>query len=119
MSGLGRHAEVAAWSRRTGAQLGFDITSQDMGDISVRLKTQRTRVSTRSWRHSNTRAIGRAQRRCRLSPDLQDNIATSPALQPVQVKIFGEDMPTLINLADRVNRILERLPAWSTTRAAW
>jgi len=36
------------------------------------------------------------------------DIAGSPS--PVEVKIFGEDMPTLINLADRVNRILEKTP---------
>src|SRR5205807_1537318 len=33
-----RSAEV-----RTGAQLGFDITTQNSGDISVRLKQQRSR----------------------------------------------------------------------------
>ena len=40
---LAHTPEVAAWSRRTGAQLGFDITTENRGDMSVRLKSDRTR----------------------------------------------------------------------------
>ena len=35
--------EVAAFSRRTGTQLGFFLTESDRGDFSVRLKQQRSR----------------------------------------------------------------------------
>jgi len=104
--------EVASWYRRTGAQSGFDITTQDMGDITVRLKPGRARPVDEVIDDVRTRVNSTVP-----SADidfrqiLQDNIADiagSPS--PVEVKIFGEDMPTLINLADRVNRILEKTP---------
>ena len=109
---LAETPEVAAWSRRTGAQSGFDITTQDMGDITVRLKPNRSRDidaiidDTRERVNSAVPAADVDFRQI-----LQDNIADiAGSPNPVEVKIFGDDMPTLINLAERVNRILEKTP---------
>ena len=109
---LSQTPEVAAWTRRTGAQSGFDITSQDQGDITVRLKPNRTRAIDAIMDDVRDKVQSAVP-----STDidfhqiLQDNIgdiAGSPS--PVQVKIFGEDMPTLMRLAEQVNRIVEKTP---------
>ena len=105
---LAKTPEVVSWSRRTGAGLGFDITTQNRGDMSVHLKTNRTRdiqaimddVRTQVEAQVPAAAIDPRQ-------ILQDNIgdiAGSPS--PVQVKIFGPDTATLESLANQVNDIL-------------
>ena len=105
---LAHTPEVAAWSRRTGAQLGFDITTQDQGDISVRLKDHRTRdiqAVMDDVRNQAQLLVPGAQ--VDFHQILQDNIgdiAGSPS--PVQVKIFGDDPEVLKALAVKVDDIL-------------
>lgn len=105
---LAKTPEVVSWSRRTGAGLGFDITTQNRGDMSVHLKTDRTRDiqaimdDVRQQVEAEVPAAAVDPRQI-----LQDNIgdiAGSPS--PVQVKIFGPDTATLETLANQVNDIL-------------
>jgi CzcA family heavy metal efflux pump len=104
--------EVAAWSRRTGAQNGFDITSQDQGDISVRLKENRTHGIDEIMDDVRTRVQSQVPAAdCDFHQILQDeigDIAGSPS--PVQVKIFGDDSATLEKLADQVNDLIAKVP---------
>ena len=104
--------EVAAWSRQTGAQSGFDITTQNVGDMTVRLKSKRTRdinAVMQSVREQIEAKYPAAQ--VDFHQTLQDNIgdiAGSPS--PVQIKIFGTDQSTLEDLARQVDGVLAKLP---------
>lgn len=104
--------EIAAWYRRTGAQSGFDITTQDQGDITVRLKLHRSR-SVYDIMDDVRKRVNAEVPSADIDFDqiLQDNIndiAGSPS--PIEVKIFGEDMATLTVLADRVDHVLHKTP---------
>ncbi len=109
---LAQTPEVAAWSRRTGAQLGFDITTQNMGDISVRLKSQRSRDINAVMDDIRSQVEGKyPAAQVDFHQILQDqigDIAGSPS--PVQIKIFGPDEPTLESLATQVNDVLSQTP---------
>ncbi len=109
---LGQTPEVAAWSRRTGAQLGFSITTQDSGDISVRLKSRRSRDINAVMDDIRGRVEARyPAAEVEFHQTLQDNIgdiAGSP--EPVQVKIFGPDETKLEALAQQVDDVLAKTP---------
>lgn len=109
---LAHTPEVAAWSRRTGAQLGFAITTQNSGDMSVRLKSNRSRDINAVM--DDVRAQVEAQfpaAQVDFHQILQDqigDIAGSPS--PVQVKIYGPDQTELESLANQVDAILQKTP---------
>lgn len=104
--------EVAGWSRRTGTQMGFDITTQNTGDFSVQLRNDRSRTIEQVMDDVNNQvstAVPAAQ--VDLTQMLQDNIgdiAGSPS--PVEVKIFGPDMGELETLANQVDDIVAKTP---------
>jgi CzcA family heavy metal efflux pump len=109
---LAKTPEVAAWSRRTGAQLGFDITTQNTGDFSVRLKQHRSKnifqIMEELRQEINTQIPAV---KVDFGQILQDNIgdiAGTP--RPVEIKIFGEDEATLERLARKTAGILSSLP---------
>ncbi len=105
---LAHTPEVAAWSRRTGAQLGFAITTQNSGDMSVRLTNNRSRGINAVM--DDVRAQVESEypaAQVDFHQILQDNIgdiAGSPSA--VDVKIFGADTPTLERLATQVDGIV-------------
>ena len=109
---LGETPEVAAWSRRTGAQLGFSITTLNRGDISVRLKTDRARGidaimdEVRGRVEAQVPAV--AADFHQILQDQIGDIAGSPAA--VQVKIFGDDENQLEQLAIQVNDLIAKVP---------
>jgi len=109
---LAQTPEVAAWSRRTGAQLGFDITTQNVGDISVRLKSQRSRdinaVMDDIRSHVEAQYPSAQVDFHQILQDQIGDIAGSPS--PVQIKIFGPDEPTLESLAAQVDDVLSKTP---------
>ncbi|MFL6192537.1 MAG: efflux RND transporter permease subunit [Thermoanaerobaculia bacterium] len=103
--------EVAAFSRRTGAELGLFATQPNTGDILVRLKPRSQRG------HSSEEVIaGLRPRLAEAAPGmelefvqlLQDMIGDlEGAAEPFEVKIFGDDSATLTALAGRVQGELE------------
>ena len=109
---LAKTPEIAAWSRQTGAQAGFDITTQNSGDITVRLKSQRARDIQAVM--DDVRGQVEAQfpaAQVDFKQTLQDNIgdiAGSPS--PVQVKIFGPDQTELETLAQQVDDVVAKTP---------
>ena len=102
--------EIAAWSRRTGAQLGFDITTQDHGDLSVRLKADRSRnidEIMNDIRQQIAEKVPSVQ--VDFHQILQDNIgdiAGSPS--PVEIKIYGDDSNTLEALANQIDDLISK-----------
>ena len=109
---LGETPEVAAWSRRTGAQLGFSITTLNRGDISVRLKTDRTRDINAIMDEVRGRVEAQVPSVAadfhQILQDQIGDIAGSPAA--VQVKIFGDDENQLEKLAIQVNDLIAKVP---------
>jgi CzcA family heavy metal efflux pump len=106
--------EVAAFSRRTGAELGLFATQPNTGDVLVRLKP-------RSKRHRSSEEVI-AELRPKLAEAvpgmelefvqlLQDMIGDlEGAAEPFEVKIFGDDSATLNALAERVEGEMEGIP---------
>lgn len=103
--------EVQSWSRRTGAQLGFAITTQNSGDMSVRLKQNRSRDINEVMDDLR----GRIQTQVPAAQvdflqTLQDTVGdiAGNAPSPIQVKILGPDEAQLETLARQVADILEK-----------
>lgn len=105
--------DVASYSRRTGAQLGFFITEPNRGDYVVKLKPK-------SQRHGVDEVIdalrtGIAAVEPAIHTDfgqvLEDQIGdlTGGAPQPIDVKIFGSDPTVLAQKADQAAHILEKV----------
>ncbi|HVN63054.1 MAG TPA: efflux RND transporter permease subunit, partial [Candidatus Binataceae bacterium] len=83
--------EVAAYSRRTGTQLGFFLTESNRGDISVRLRPNRARgideviAAVREQILSSVPGVS-----IEFSQVLQDLIGDlSGTPEPIEVKVFG------------------------------
>ncbi len=85
--------EVAGFGRRTGAQRGFFLTESNRGDISVRLKSNRTRgIDTimADVRHRVESTVPNVQ--VEFSQVLQDLIGDlSGTPEPIAIKVFGAD----------------------------
>ncbi|HVB37652.1 MAG TPA: efflux RND transporter permease subunit, partial [Vicinamibacterales bacterium] len=104
--------EVESTSRRTGLQLGLAaVTEANTGDISVKLKADRSRGIDEIISQVRSEV---AQKEPELSVDftqvLQDMIGDlTSAPQPVVIKLFSEDTAQLMDLApkvaDRIGRI--------------
>ncbi len=98
--------EVAAFARRTGTELGLFATPQNRGDILVRLKPRSERKRTSEEVVDNLRATfekempGMTIEFAQLLQDMLGDLEGNP--EPIEVKIFGDDLPTLAKLADTV-----------------
>jgi multidrug efflux pump subunit AcrB len=108
---LKKTPEVAAFSRRTGAQLGFFATDPNRGDILVRLNESRSRDSDEIV--SDIRAqidehFPQAHAEfVKLLEDVLNDLAGEP--RPVEIKLFGNDLSVLqrtaTDLGDQVEKI--------------
>ncbi len=107
---LAQTPEVASWSRQTGAQAGFDITTQNVGDMTVRLKPNRSRDISAVMDSIRTQITAKYPAAdVDFHQILQDNIgdiAGSP--NPVEIKIFGPDQVTLEDLATKVDAAIAK-----------
>ena len=106
--------DVAAYSRRTGAQLGFSLTEPNRGDYVIRLKPLgqrrpidevisdlRTRIAAREPAiHTDFGQL------------LEDNIGdlTGGAPQPIDVKLFGDDQALLEQKARAIAQSIAQVP---------
>ena len=106
--------EVAALSRRTGAELGFFATEQFTGDMLVGLvpreKRQRSIFEVLDLlRERLAREVPQAEVEfVQVMQDTINDMAGNPT--PIEVKLFGSDYPTLQRAADEVERALEHVP---------
>lgn len=100
--------EVKAYSRRTGTQMGFFITEPNRGDYLIQLKTNRTK-STEDVINDIRKKIEASQPALRIDfgqviGDMLGDLMTS--VQPVEVKIFGNDIPKLQELSKQVSDVV-------------
>jgi multidrug efflux pump subunit AcrB len=104
--------EIAAYSRRTGMQLGGGLTEANEGDYFIRLKPPPRRpidevidsLRDRVEHEVPSLEIEFAQ----LMGDLIGDLTAVP--QPIEVKIFGPSVGALRDLADRVVAQLSKIP---------
>ena len=89
--------EVAAYSRRTGTQMGFFITEPNRGDYLIQLKKKRTRTSEQVIEDLRQK-IETTQPALRIDfgqviGDMLGDLMAS--VQPVEIKIFGDNQQKL------------------------
>jgi multidrug efflux pump subunit AcrB len=105
--------EIATFTRRTGTELGLFATQQNSGDILIRLKAPGDRARSSEEIISDMRA-----RFAREAPGmtiefvqlLQDMLGDLEGnAQPIEVKLFGDDLSTLASLSSRLVTKLEKV----------
>ncbi len=101
--------EVNAYSRRTGTQMGFFITEPNTGDYQIQLKSNRSKKTTAVIEDIRKR-IEASQPALRVDfgqviGDMLGDLMTS--VQPIEIKIFGDDEKKLHDLAKQVGSVLE------------
>jgi len=102
--------EVAAFSRRTGSELGIFATQQNKGDILVRLKrrSQRSRSAEQVIDALRPRlhaaAPGMEIEFAQILQDMLGDLEGTPT--PIEVKVFGDDAEVLERVAGEVEPIL-------------
>lgn len=103
--------EVAAFSRRTGAQLGFFATDPNEGDILVRLKDTRSRASEEIIDDLRSQIESRYPQAnpefVKLLEDVINDLAGEP--RPVEIKLFGNDLNVLQQTATDLGARVEKI----------
>ncbi|MGN6265348.1 MAG: efflux RND transporter permease subunit [Ginsengibacter sp.] len=103
--------EVSAYSRRTGTQMGFFITEPNTGDYLIQLKTKRNK-STDQVIEDIRQRIESSQPELRVDfgqviGDMLGDLMTS--VQPIEIKIFGDDQQLLHRLSKQVSSIVDNV----------
>jgi len=102
--------EVQAYSRRTGAALGFHLTYPHDGDFLVRLKARSNRKrrvneimdALRDQIHEEIPGVDVDF--AQILQDLIGDLAGAP--KPIEVRIFGDDVKVLQELAPKAGKII-------------
>jgi CzcA family heavy metal efflux pump len=103
--------EVEAYSRRTGTEMGFFITEPNRGDYLIQLKQDREK-STDEVIDDIRKQIEATQPALRIDfgqviGDMLGDLMTS--VQPIELKIFGNDPQTLQDLSKQVSDVLSKV----------
>jgi len=105
--------DVRAYSRRTGTQLGFFITEPNRGDYVIDLKPRRLRRPVDEIIEDLRARVARVAPAIHtdFGQLLEDNIGdlTGGAVQPIQIKIFGQDQTELVTLSRRVASLIGKV----------
>ncbi|MBS1598895.1 MAG: efflux RND transporter permease subunit [Bacteroidetes bacterium] len=103
--------EVSGYSRRTGTEMGFFITEPNRGDYLIQLKKDRSR-STEEVIADIRKQVESSQPALRIDfgqviGDMLGDLMTS--VQPIAIKIFGNDKAKLEELSDQVAESLKKI----------
>jgi CzcA family heavy metal efflux pump len=103
--------EVETYSRRTGTEMGFFITEPNSGDYLIQLKKDRARTTEETIDDIRTR-IEATQPALEIDfgqvfGDMLGDLMES--VQPIEVKIFGNDRKKLEEYSKKVAEILENV----------
>ena len=103
--------EVEAYSRRTGTQMGFFITEPNTGDYLIQLKTKRDRTTEEVINDIRAK-IEATQPVLRIDfgqviGDMLGDLMSS--VQPVEVKIFGDDKDKLHELSRQIGEVVSNV----------
>ncbi len=109
---LNETPEVESYSRRTGTQLGFFITEQNDGDYLIKLKKSRSKTTEEvsdEIRSKIEAALPSLQVDFgQVIGDMLGDLMAS--VQPIEVKIFGDNHNQLKKAADDIAGIIEKTP---------
>jgi CzcA family heavy metal efflux pump len=104
--------EVDNFSRRLGTQMGFFITEPNRGDYLIQLKKKRSKtteaVSDDIRKQIETTIPGLKVDFGQVIGDMLGDLMSS--VQPIEVKIFGDNQQTLQILADSIAGIVSKVP---------
>lgn len=106
--------ETDSFSRRTGAELGLFATEQNKSDILVKLKSRSQRNRSADEVMSDMRAQiaqnipGVEVEFTQILQDMIGDLEGSP--EPVEIKLFGNDMNVLQQVADDLGPKIEKIP---------
>jgi len=103
--------EIDTYSRRTGAQMGFFITEPNYGDYLIQLKKDRKR-STEDVIAEIRKKVESSQPFLKIDfgqviGDMLGDLMSST--QPIEIKIYGDNVKVLQNLARQVAGITEKV----------
>jgi CzcA family heavy metal efflux pump len=103
--------EVAAYSRRTGTQMGFFITEPNRGDYLIQLKKKRNRTTDDVIAEIRKR-VETSQPALKIDfgqviGDMLGDLMTS--VQPIEIKIFGDNINTLQDYSKQVANIVRKV----------
>ena len=104
--------EVEAYSRRTGTEMGFFITEPNSGDYLIQLKKNRDKT-TNDVIEELRQKIESTQPALRIDfgqviGDMLGDLMAS--IQPVEIKIFGNDQKKLQELSRQTSEIIADIP---------
>ena len=104
--------EVQSYSRRTGTEMGFFITEQTKGDYLIQLKKNRDKT-TEEVSDEIRKKIEADLPFLRVDfgqviGDMLGDLMAS--VQPIEIKIFGDDRDQLKKTAEEVTKIVEETP---------
>jgi CzcA family heavy metal efflux pump len=104
-------ADVQAYSRRTGTEMGFFITEPNRGDYLIQLKPGREKT-TDEVSEDLRKQIEATQPGLRIEfgqviGDMLGDLTTS--VQPIEIKIFGNDQATLQDLSKQVKELVAKV----------
>jgi CzcA family heavy metal efflux pump len=111
---IAKMPETAAFSRRTGAELGLFATPQNEGDFLVKLKPRSERERDIYETISDLRAQiardipGIDVEFVQILQDAIGDMEGNP--EPIEVKIFGDNMADLGHVADELGPKIEKIP---------
>lgn len=103
--------EIDTYSRRTGTQMGFFITEPNYGDYLIQLKKDRKR-STEEVIAEIRKKVESSQPALKIDfgqviGDMLGDLMSST--QPIEIKIYGDNVQVLQNLARQVAGIAEKV----------
>ena len=104
--------EVASFSRRTGAELGFFLTETNRGDYSVRLRARRQRgideIMDDVRERIHAQLPGVRVDFVQIMQDMIGDLSGNP--NPVEIKLFGSDQAELERTARAANALIGHIP---------
>ena len=106
--------DVSSFVRRTGAEMGLFATAQNTGDFVVRLKDRSQRARTADEIIADLRGQfeeklpGMTIEFVQLLQDMLGDLEGTA--EPIEVKLFGDDINTLSELAERVEAGMQKIP---------
>ena len=104
--------DVQSYSRRTGLEMGFFVTEPNKGDYLIQLKKNRTRTSKEVIADLREK-VSSTQPALRIDfgqviGDMLGDLMES--VQPIEVKVFGNNDQKLQMLSDKIDSIVSAVP---------
>jgi len=103
--------EVEAFSARAGTQMGFFITEPNRGDYLIKLKNSRSKTTTEVSDEIRTKIEAKVPQLTvdfgQVIGDMLGDLMSS--VQPIQVKLFGDDRSELEQLSKKIASEIEQV----------